>query len=265
MASKRSRQAAYVSGAPPTMIDSSAVAARAVPPLTGASSMAIPRAATSSASRRATTGSIVLMQTTMCPGAALRMMPRSPAMTSAAWAVVSTMQIVRPAAAAALAGESATVAPRSRRGSTFAASTSWTTREKPPATRLSAIGRPILPSPMNPTAVGISTSSWHHKRERSRQLASEHGPSALCPQSPGRQGGVVGPFQHRHWGKLRASVVRDGDHDKILRSRNWRREQPQWTRAPGNRGRLVNGAVEPVSQSGLWDATTTTVVTRGCA
>ena len=39
-------------------------------------------------------------------------------------------------------------------------------------------------------------------------------------------------------------------------------EQAQWTRVPGDRGRLVNGAAEPVSQRGPWDATTTPVVTR---
>src|SRR5215813_8295669 len=82
-------------------------------------------------------------------------------MTSAAWAVVSTMQIVRVDARATAAGESATAAPRSRSGETFAASTSWTTSEKPRATRLSAIGRPMLPSPMNPTALAIALSLLH--------------------------------------------------------------------------------------------------------
>ena len=63
---------------------------------------------------------MVLMHTTTWPGAALRTMPRSPAMTSSAWAVVSTITMVRPVATATSSAEAATVAPRSRSGSTLA-------------------------------------------------------------------------------------------------------------------------------------------------
>jgi hypothetical protein len=138
------------------MIESSPEAARSVPPLTGASTIAMPRLASCSASRRATNGSIVLMQATMCPARARWMMPRSPAMTDSACAVVSTMQIVRSALAATSAGEGARVAPRVRHRSAFAGSMSWTTREKPRLTRLSAIGSPMAPRPMNPTVPGIA-------------------------------------------------------------------------------------------------------------
>ena len=110
------------------MIDSSPEAARSVPPLTGASTIATPRAPSASASRRATNGSIVLMQITMWPGRALWMMPRSPAMTASACAVVSTMQMVRSTAAATASGEAATAAPRARSRSALAGSMSWTTR-----------------------------------------------------------------------------------------------------------------------------------------
>ncbi len=106
------------------MTESSPDLARSVPPLTGASSIATPRAASASASRRATSGSMVLMLITMCPGLAARMIPRSPAITASAWAVVSTIEIVRSAASATASGEPATVAPRARSGSTFAASMS---------------------------------------------------------------------------------------------------------------------------------------------
>jgi len=83
-----------------------AEAARSVPPLTGASSVATPRVASCSARRRRANGSIVLMQTTMWPRPALLTIPRSPAMTDSAWAVVSTMTIVRSVPAATCSGES---------------------------------------------------------------------------------------------------------------------------------------------------------------
>ncbi|TKS62420.1 MAG: hypothetical protein EWM73_02489 [Nitrospira sp.] len=156
MASKRSLHAATVSNAPPTMIDSSPEAARPVPPLTGASSMAMPRGASWSASRRAANGSIVLMQATICPGRALRTMPCSPAMTASACAVVSTMQIVRSTEAATRSAESTIVAPRVRHSSAFAGSMSCATSEKPCLTRFNAMGPPMAPSPMNPTVPGIA-------------------------------------------------------------------------------------------------------------
>jgi hypothetical protein len=106
------------------MTESSPDCARSVPPLTGASSIAMPREPSWSASRLATIGSIVLMLITMCPARALLMIPRSPTITASACAVVSTIEIVRSAAAATRSGESATVAPRARRGSVFAGSTS---------------------------------------------------------------------------------------------------------------------------------------------
>src|SRR5260370_37195774 len=68
IARKRAWHAATVSAAPPTMIDSSPDAARSVPPLTGASSSATPRAASRSPSRRTASGSMVLMQITVWPG-----------------------------------------------------------------------------------------------------------------------------------------------------------------------------------------------------
>src|SRR5712691_11566915 len=156
MAPKRSWQAATVLAAPPTMIDSSPEAARSVPPLTGASIIATPRVASCSASRRATIGSMVLMQATMCPDLALRMMPRSPVMTASACPVVSTMQMVRSTLAATPSAESPTVAPRVRQMSAFAGSMSCTTSEKPCLTRFSAIGPPMFPSPMNPTVPAIA-------------------------------------------------------------------------------------------------------------
>ena len=133
------------------MTDNSPEIARTVPPLTGASSIAMPRSRRRRAKRRAANGSIVLMLRTMCPAWADAMMPRSPVMTSSAWSVVSTIEIVRSTKAATAAGECSTAAPASTSGSSFAGSMSWTTSENPCFTRLSAIGPPMAPRPMNPT------------------------------------------------------------------------------------------------------------------
>ena len=84
IALNRSSHLATTSLSPPTITDSSPDCARPVPPLTGASTMAMPLALSCSASSRAAKGSMVDMQTTMWPGLAPLMMPRSPAITS--WA-----------------------------------------------------------------------------------------------------------------------------------------------------------------------------------
>ena len=94
----------------------------------------------------------------LCPGAALLMMPRSPATTSCACAVVCTMQTVRSTAAATASADSAFAAPRAMSRSIFPASMSCTTSAKPALTRLSAIGPPMFPSPMNPTFPAIPPS-----------------------------------------------------------------------------------------------------------
>ena len=230
MALKRSRQASKVSGAPPAMIDSSPVAARSVPPLTGASSMATPLCASVSARRRAANGSIVLMQMTMWPGLAVRTIPCGPAMTASACAVVSTRQIVRSAAAATRSGESATTAPRARSGSTFAGSMSCTISGNPCFTRLSAIGRPMLPSPMKPTARAI-TSSCSVARGRLGSVPRSPGEDAqLEPlRDPGREHprrardpfqelGAAGPVLEHHAAvdEVQDSVDDDRGDDQVV-------------------------------------------------
>src|SRR6267378_4845918 len=102
---------------------------------------------------------MVLMQTTMCPGCALLMMPCSPVMTDSACVVVSTMQMVRATLAATASAEVARVAPRVFQTSALPGSMSCTTSEKPCLTRFSAIGPPMFPSPMNPTVPAITPPS----------------------------------------------------------------------------------------------------------
>lgn len=100
---------------------------------------------------RAANGSMVDMHSTICPALAPRMMPCAPMITDSACSVVSTMTMVRSTAAATACAEAATSQPLAFRGSVFAASMSFTTSAKPAFTRLSAIGPPMAPSPMNPT------------------------------------------------------------------------------------------------------------------
>src|ERR1700680_174300 len=61
------------------------------------------------------------------------------------------MQIVRWHLAATASAEASTVAPAATRGATLAGLISCTTSSNPALTRLSAIGPPILPSPIKPT------------------------------------------------------------------------------------------------------------------
>ena len=68
--SNRSLHLATTAASPPTITDSSPDCARPVPPLTGASIMAMFFLARSSASARAANGSMVDMQTTMWPALA---------------------------------------------------------------------------------------------------------------------------------------------------------------------------------------------------
>src|SRR5262245_28494381 len=154
--SNKSSHLATTSAAPPTITDNSPDCARPVPPLTGASTIAMSTAARRSAMVWAAKGSMVDMQATMWPGLAPRMMPWAPMITDSACSVVSTMTMVRSTAAATASAEPATVAPFAFSGSVFDLSTSLTTSEKPALARLSAIGPPMAPSPMNPTLPGMS-------------------------------------------------------------------------------------------------------------
>ena len=94
---------------------------------------------------------MVDMQTTMWPGLAPLMMPRSPTITDWAWSVVSTIRIVRSTAAATASALPASSAPWARTAAVLLWSMSWTTSLWPAFARLSAIGPPMAPSPMNPT------------------------------------------------------------------------------------------------------------------
>src|ERR1700738_326394 len=65
------------------------------------------------------------------------------------------MQIVRWHLAATASAEASTVAPAATSGATLAGLMSCTTSSNPALTRLSAIGPPILPSPIKPTVLVI--------------------------------------------------------------------------------------------------------------
>src|SRR5260370_32246618 len=65
------------------------------------------------------------------------------------------MQIVRWHLPATASAEASTVAPAATSGATLAGLMSCTTSSNPALTRLSAIGPPILPSPIKPTVLVI--------------------------------------------------------------------------------------------------------------
>src|SRR6185503_2442421 len=120
---------------------------------TGASANAMPRAAASAAIRSVTSGSIVLISTTMLPFFARLMTPSCPPMTSATAAVVGSIVKITSLVAATSAAPAAISAPRPTSARTASPLTSWTSSVSPLRTRLEAIGLPMFPSPMNPTFI----------------------------------------------------------------------------------------------------------------
>src|SRR3981189_32267 len=91
------------------------------------------------------------------------------------------MQIGRAQASATADGDVSIAAPWATSGSSFFGSISCTTSEKPAFARLSAIGPPILPSPMTPTLPGIALPP----------IAVEvdfNGPGLACPADDGYYG-----------------------------------------------------------------------------
>ncbi len=158
--SGRTRSSAVAS--PPTMMDSDALMAPISPPLTGASSISAPRALASAAISRAVAGAMVLMSTMTMPGRSWSNTPCGPASTCRTSGESGTIVITTSVRAATSAGVAASVAPAWTSASTGARLRLCTTSEKPPLMRLSAMGRPMRPRPMNPTRSGIS---FLHKRK----------------------------------------------------------------------------------------------------
>ena len=121
IASNTGRQRSNVSGSPPAMIVSVACSAPHEPPLTGASSIAMPRSANRPARACVSPGEIVLMSISTEPSAIAPARPSSPSTAASTSGVSGTIVITMLAARPTSAGEAATVTPSARSASAFAA------------------------------------------------------------------------------------------------------------------------------------------------
>ena len=115
--------------------------------------------ASRSARRRARTARSCSCTRRFDPRPAVSTIPRSPTITVSACDVVLDHEDRAWHARSDLGRRCDGIAPAATSGATAAGSTSCTNSANPAATRLSAIGRPMLPSPMNPTAEVMRASS----------------------------------------------------------------------------------------------------------
>ena len=120
-------------------------------PATGASTTAIPRGSPSIASARPAAGVEVVMSIHTAPWRSAWNAPPRPIITASTCGGPGSIVTRTSHWAAVFGTDSAAIAPASTSGSTASARTSNTTTSKPARRRLSAIGAPIRPSPMNPT------------------------------------------------------------------------------------------------------------------
>ena len=121
-------------------------------PVTGASSRAMSRVASSAPIARVRRGAIVDMSTHSAPGAAPCATPSSPSSTARTWSPSTTMLITTSLAAPTSAGEPATVPPCSATHASAVARVRLKTVSSWPArARLAAIREPMIPSPTKPT------------------------------------------------------------------------------------------------------------------
>ena len=193
---------------PPTMIASVPLSAPRGPPLTGASSTARPRCAPCRASRRARLGSDVLMSITSEPSRAPSNTPRSPSIASSTIAGVGRQVIVTSADAAALAGSSASQAPRSPSRATASGRGSNTPTSCPASSSRIAIGAPILPAPTIATRIAV------RRRRQTRRPGALRRVSTGARRSraalPGARASCARPRRHPARGPRRGSR---GDRD----------------------------------------------------
>ena len=150
----RSRSAA----APPTMMVSAAFMAPSDPPETGASRNATPPAASSAAISRVASGLMVDMSTTSAPGSAPWITPVGPRSTARTSGVSLTMVMMISAPWAASRGEPAATAPWATTGSIRFGVRLKTVTWWPPLRMFTAMGPPMVPSPMKPTRIMNSPS-----------------------------------------------------------------------------------------------------------
>jgi hypothetical protein len=132
------------------MSESAASSAPFSPPLTGASSMATSRSASAAAITRVGPGSIELMSITREPGRRPAITPASPVITCSTSPVSGSIVMVTSLASATSVGFVAAAAPAATSSSTGPGLRECTVNSNPAVSRLLAIGRPMMPRPMNP-------------------------------------------------------------------------------------------------------------------
>ena len=121
------------------------------PPLTGASSIVAPSDTARSAKRLAVLGAMVLVSIRIVPGCIALKTPSGPSSTNSTSGESGTIVKIRVARRATSAGDDALRAPAATRSSTGPGLRLLTTRGKPALSRFLAMGRPMRPSPINPT------------------------------------------------------------------------------------------------------------------
>jgi hypothetical protein len=158
MASSSGFTVAKAAASPPTMMERVPLMAPISPPLTGASSIVAPREAARPASRRATSGAILLQSMTIVPRCRALKTPSGPSSTRSTSGESGTIVKMRVACRATSAGELARAAPAATTSSTGSGLRLCTTSGNPAFNRFFAMGRPISPSPMNPIVSAMARS-----------------------------------------------------------------------------------------------------------
>jgi len=152
------RQRASVASGPPTMMDSVPAMAPLSPPLTGASSISMPASPNRPAMRRVTAGEMVDMSITTSPGRPASTMPPGPRATCSTSGESDTMVMTTSERSATSRGQEASTALSLTSSSMPGRLRFHTVSEYPAFSRLRAIGRPIMPSPMKPMRSAMSSS-----------------------------------------------------------------------------------------------------------
>ncbi len=141
---------------PPTMIESAASIAPCSPPDTGASSIFTPLAASALPTFCDTIGEIVDMSAKISPGFAPSMMPSLPSATSSTSGEFGSIVMRTSDCAATSRGVPADFAPAPTSSSTGPRLRLWTTSGYPALRRFLAMGRPMIPRPMNPITCAMA-------------------------------------------------------------------------------------------------------------
>ena len=123
------------------------------PPDTGASSATTPRSDRRAAIDCAAAGAMVLMSMWMWPALAPSATPSAPSVTCSTSGASATMLIVIDARRATSAALAQSPAPASSSGCIDSRRRLHTCTRWPALMRLRAMGRPMRPSPMNPTSI----------------------------------------------------------------------------------------------------------------